>query len=68
MVEVFKTNVQEHAQAAVLSASLARELPCRINFDLEDCDRILRIEGDVICQETVIRLLRDNGYECEVLL
>lgn len=45
-VEVFKTNVQQQRQAAWLLGLLNRQFPlCRINFDLDDCDRILRVEG-----------------------
>ena len=68
MVEVFKTNVQRRKQAKVLLEALSRKFPSfRINFDLEDCDRILRIEGENVCQEKVAELLSENGYKCEVL-
>ena len=49
MVEVFKTNVQEDKQSQMLMEKLSYHFPhCRINFDLEDCDNILRVEGDDI--------------------
>ena len=68
MVEVFKTNVQRRRQAKVLLEALSRKFPSfRINFDLEDCDRILRIEGENICHEKIAELLSENGYQCEVL-
>lgn len=68
MVEVFKTNVRRRKQATMLLAVLSRKFPSfRINFDLEDCDRILRIEGENVCQEKVTELLSENGYQCEVL-
>lgn len=68
MVEVFKTNVSEKAIADLLRQSLEREFPaCKINFDLHDCDRVLRLEGSGICTRTVAGLLQTEGFECELL-
>lgn len=39
-----------------------------INFDLEDCDKILRIEAERISIETIISLLNQNGFHAEVLI
>ncbi|TZF84478.1 hypothetical protein FW774_05655 [Pedobacter sp. BS3] len=67
-VEVFKTNVVEACDSAFIVQMLLSCFPgsC-INFDLDDCDKILRIEGTNISQATVISLLGANGYHCEVL-
>ncbi|RYE25575.1 MAG: hypothetical protein EOP51_03645 [Sphingobacteriales bacterium] len=68
MVEVFKTNVQEQVHAADLVTLFHRRFPGnRINFDLEDCDRILRIEGDVFCSDTIKALMNEQGFQCAVL-
>ncbi len=67
MVEVFKTNVQVHMETALLGVLSLAFPHCRINFDLEDCDRILRLEGMNICNETVIQLLNKHNCHCEVL-
>ena len=40
----------------------------RVNFDLEDCDRVLRVEGENICCQKIARLLKASGYCCEVLV
>lgn len=67
-VEVFKTNVQTSEQSERMVMLLAELFPARrITFDLEDCDKILRIAGEDICIESAVRLLSDNGYLCEVL-
>ena len=68
MVEVFKTNVQ-HRELAEQLASILRDrfALCKINFDLEDCDKILRVEGKKICVESIIEILSTHGLECEVL-
>ena len=68
MVEVFKTNVQHRELAEQLASILrGRFAFCKINFDLEDCDKILRVEGKQICVETIIEILSTHGLECEVL-
>jgi len=68
MVEVFKTNVQQHEQAEQLASVLRGRIDfCQVNFDLEDCDKILRVEGEEICVETVIEILNTHGLQCEVL-
>ena len=70
-VEVFKTNVQKDAQARQLAKKLLVYFPyCKINFDLQDCDKILRvagIAGIAICADRIIRVINRNGYKCEVL-
>ena len=68
MVEVFKTNVQQHEQADQLASVLRGRFDfCKINFDLDDCDKILRVEGKHICVETIIEILNTRGLRCEVL-
>lgn len=45
-IEVFKTNISSTSEATRLKAALLLHFPeCSINFDLEDCDRILRMDG-----------------------
>lgn len=69
MVEVFKTNVQDQMAATELCNSLQCLLPlASINFDLQDCDRILRIEikADKI-QELVKTHLKEKNVVCETL-
>jgi hypothetical protein len=68
MVEVFKTNVQRQKQAILLLKVLSQKFPLfRINFDLDDCDKILRVEGENICHERIIELFTTNGCQCNVL-
>ena len=68
MVEVFKTNVQEQDQAGELLGLLTKRFPLsKINFDLDDCDKILRIEAETIRQEEIIALVRKNGFQCVIL-
>lgn len=68
MVEVFKTNVQKKAQSKMLLAMLSEAFPAfKINFDLSDCDRVLRVEGDNMDSLRIIILVKEYGFSCEVL-
>ncbi len=69
MVEVFKTNVKTREQAEMLLACIHARFSCRANFDLQDCDNILRVEyrGEICIAGTLISILRDLGFYAEVL-
>lgn len=68
MVEVLKTTVRERDVANIIIHKLLELFPYYgINFDLEDCDRILRIEGENIDLDQIINLVQLEGYYCEVL-
>ncbi|MDB4924569.1 hypothetical protein [Mucilaginibacter sp.] len=68
MVEVFKTNVQKKAQSKMLLCVLSEAFPLfKINFDLEDCDKVLRVDGDNIEALNVMILVKQHGFKCEVL-
>ena len=69
MIEVFKTNVQHRELAEQLASILYERFAfSKINFDLEDCDKILRVEGKQICVENIIETLGTRGLQCEVLV
>ena len=68
MVEVFKTNVLRKREAKMLIQKLAEHFPNhKVNFDLDDCDKILRVEGKNILQDKIIEIMNLQGYQCEVL-
>ena len=70
MVEVFKTNVRARRHARRLLLQIHESFKgYRANFDLEDCDQILRVEtpDDFIQPDSLIQLLRDAGFQAEVL-
>lgn len=68
MIEVFKTNVQEPSQAKKLVTLLREHIPnSKINFDLDDCDKVLRVEGKNLAVEKIVGLVKENGYICYVL-
>ena len=65
MIEIFKTNVQKKSDSNYIISIIKRQFPdCKINFDLEDCDRILRIEGGRFNPKQIIEHLNLQGYIC----
>lgn len=70
MVEVFKTNVAEPIFAYKLVEQIhQRFADYKANFDLEDCDRILRVVCTTGTVEAagLIALLNEWGFKAEVL-
>ena len=68
-VEVFRTNVADPERAKWLVAQIERNFTnCRVNFDLDDCDRILRVVLDEnIPSDLLIDLLKNIGCIAEAL-
>jgi hypothetical protein len=68
MIEVFKTNIDESEKAERVQRLLLVHFPGHnITFDLEDCDRILRVEGNSLKPETIERIVQNAGFECCIL-
>lgn len=70
MVEVFKTDVQDPEHASWLLDQIHRTFAgYTATFDLEDCDKILRVEcpGGLVQAAGLIDLLQHVGYKAEVL-
>jgi len=68
MVEIFKTNINTAAQAHSVEAALKNFFPdYRINVDLQDCDRVLRIEHSTVELKKIIQIVKGLHFEIEVL-
>ena len=69
MIRIFKTNVNHPADSDhLLEKVLMQKYPgFKINFDLEDCDNILRMEGSDFSTNDVVVLLDSCGFLCEEL-
>ncbi|MEO7175121.1 MAG: hypothetical protein ABIV51_04725 [Saprospiraceae bacterium] len=66
--EIFRTSVSNHQIANAILNELSALFPsCKILFDLEDCDRILKIKGLDFSVPTIIRLVSDTGHLCQPL-
>jgi hypothetical protein len=70
MIEVFKTNVQNQCEANMLLDRIHKTfVHYSANFDLSDCDRILRVKNSTgaIKSSMLIALLKQVGFEAEIL-
>jgi hypothetical protein len=70
MIEVFSTNVTDPHHATMLLDRIHEEFShYRANFDLDDCDNILRVvsHGENVDASTLITFLRHHGFHAEVL-
>jgi hypothetical protein len=70
MVEVFKTNVTSKHQAKKLVSLIENNFEgYKANFDLDDCDHILRVATQlpIVEKQPVISMLKDMGVVAEVL-
>jgi hypothetical protein len=68
MILVFKTNVNSFSKVRRIAPKFNRLFPnSKWNFDLEDCDRILRFESDNDILKEIIILMKILGFECEAL-
>ena len=68
MVEIFKTNVQKKTQSKMLLDMLSQAFPSfKINFDLSDCDKVLRVEGDNMEISSIMVLVKEHGFQCDLL-
>jgi hypothetical protein len=64
-IEVFKTNVKTQKNADRVINLIKRRLPVdKINFDLADCDKILRVEAKEIQVQPILNLVLDSGFTC----
>ncbi len=69
-IEVFKTNVTDQDQANMLIARIHGSfMEYTANFDLTDCDHILRVKSSSgsVEPDLLIKLLRDHGFFAELL-
>ena len=68
MVEIFKTNVEDIFHAEQIIALLNHHFPSfMINFDLHDCDKILRVKGESIPVDEIVNIVSANGVQCRLL-
>ena len=68
MIFVFKTSVKTKVQVKKLKPHIDKGLPgAKWNFDLKDCDKILRIDSEENVVLKIIDLLNVHNYRCEEL-
>lgn len=70
MVEVFKTNVSSKRAAKTILQEIGLHQPeYKCNFDLEDCDKVLRVENSVgnINAQLIFEILQKSNFEASIL-
>lgn len=70
MVEVYKTNITKQKKAKQIIEKLQQKFSdYKINFDLEDCDNILRVESTTgqIDHEVLVQIISNDGFYIEPL-
>ncbi len=69
MVWVFKTTVEKETEIAGLAPLLNGLVQGNgdWNFDLEDCDRILRVDAPHVAADEITEVIELQGYLCEEL-
>jgi hypothetical protein len=68
LILVFKTTVNKQSDIYSLFTPL-NEITGdgKWNFDLEDCDKILRVECEKNLSDDIIRILNNKGFICTEL-
>jgi hypothetical protein len=68
MIYVFKTSVETKREAAKLKLHIDKAIPAaKWNFDLEDVDRILRVDSEENIAAKIIEMLQIHNHHCEEL-
>jgi hypothetical protein len=67
-VFVFKSNIYLQHEARALCQAL-ESVPGveRCTLDLEDCDRVLRVQGNALESNTLVKIVGDWGLSIEEL-
>lgn len=66
MISVFKTSVRSQVEVQHLKPHIDK-IVSTWNFDLQDCDNILRIDCEEDIVMTIIHLLKMHDFHCEEL-
>lgn len=65
MILVFKTNISNKKEIKLVKPFLDGLSPnSKWNFDLQDCDNILRVDSVEIRSCKIIELLHFQGFDC----
>jgi len=68
-VLIFRTSVNTPEATRKVAPLLNRhQLISRWSFDLEDCDKVLRVEASAKIPGEIIAMLRSEGFDCEEMV
>ena len=67
-IGIFKTNIGTmKARKTIISAICNTFEVTSCNVDIEDCDKVLRVVDMKVDEGSMIRFVREQGFECDVL-
>ena len=67
-IEIFKTDVENETQAAALVRLILNRFPVlRVNVDLHDADKVLRVEGSFLETKRIVQVVLSAGFYCRLL-
>lgn len=68
MISIYKTSITNKEEISCLEVGLNKIAGIiNWNFDMEDIDKILRVESTTSKSKEVIHLLRQENFECKEL-
>lgn len=68
MIKIFRTDVQTEFQVTeIINVLLSEFHNFNISIDLEDWEKILRVQGNGFNGKDVERIVQSQGYQCEEL-
>ncbi|MEN2399268.1 hypothetical protein GKZ90_0005735 [Flavobacterium sp. MC2016-06] len=67
IILVFKTSVKFKKDIIRIKNTFNLSKELKICFDLEDCDKIMRTEGNLYTADEIITKIKKLGYQCEEL-
>ncbi|MFL5763136.1 MAG: hypothetical protein ACJ77K_04280 [Bacteroidia bacterium] len=68
-VLVFKTNINTLEKLQKVDSALSQRAEIvKWNVDLDDCDKVLRIETNLLKTNSVMEMMRSQEIYCEELL
>lgn len=67
-IGVYKTNINSQEVACDLANDLKSKFAfTSVSFDLEDCDKVLRVMGLEVNTGSIIAFMNKKGYSCTSL-
>ncbi len=68
MIGIFKTNINTTDARQHIVSALQHQFPVQsCHVDLEDCDKVLRIEALQLQEAAIIDFVKQEGFECAPL-
>ena len=68
MIEIFKTNVTDNQSALHIVNQIQNKIEgAKVNFDLDDCDNILRVEHSIIDVKMISQIISEIGFSAILL-